>query len=66
MLTGPFTEVEDDDHHVFRRGSPLEICSKTLKVLESDLYRRHFAMINRAAGEISGSQVACSPSGGCC
>ncbi|OLB55479.1 MAG: hypothetical protein AUI03_06840 [Nitrospirae bacterium 13_2_20CM_2_62_8] len=66
MLTGPFTEVEDDDHHVFRRGSPLEICSKTLKVLESDLYRRHFAMINRAAGEISGSQVACSPTGGCC
>jgi len=66
MLTGPFTEVEDDDHHVFRRGSPLEICSKTLKVLESDLYRRHFAMINRATGEISGSQVACSPSGGCC
>jgi len=66
MLTGPFADVEDDDHHVFRRGSPLEICSKTLKVLESDLYRRHFAMINRATGEISGSQVACSPSGGCC
>ena len=66
MLTGPFADVEDDDHHVFRRGSPLEICSKTVKVLESDLYRRHFAMINRAAGEISGSQVACSPTGGCC
>src|SRR2546422_9882717 len=29
MLTGPFADVEDDDHHVFRRGSPLEICSKT-------------------------------------
>jgi len=66
IFTGPFAEVEDDDHHAFRRGSPLEICSKTLKVLESDLYRPHFAMINRAAGEISGSQVVCSPSGGCC
>jgi arsenite methyltransferase len=66
MLTGPFADVEDDDHHVFRRGSPLEVCAKTLKVLESDLYRRHFAMVNRATGEISGSQVACSPSGGCC
>ncbi len=66
MLTGPFADVEDDDHHVFRRGSPLELCSKTLKVLESDLYRPHFAMINRATGEMSGSQVVCSPNGGCC
>ena len=66
IFTGPFAEAEDDDHHIFRRGIPLEICSKTLKVLESDPYRPHFAMINRATGEGSSTQVACRPSGGCC
>ena len=66
LFTGPFTEVEDDDDHLYQRGIPLEICSKTLKVLETDAYRPHFAMINRATAEISGTQVACSPSGGCC
>src|SRR5439155_570697 len=30
LFTGPFMEAEDDDHHVYRRGVPLEICSKTL------------------------------------
>lgn len=66
LFTGPFAEVEDDDHHIFLRGIPLEICSKTLKVLETDAYHPHFAMINRATGEVSSTQVACSPSGGCC
>jgi len=66
LFTGPFAEVEDDDYHLYRRGIPLEICTKTLKVLETDAYRPHFAMINRATGEVSGTQVACTPSGGCC
>ena len=66
IFTGPLAEAEDDDHHIFRRGNPLEICSKTLKVLETDAYRPYFAVINRATGDVSGTQVACSPSGGCC
>jgi SAM-dependent methyltransferase len=66
IFTGPFVEVEDDDQHTYRRGEPLEICSKTLKVLESDSYRRHFAVINRATGEVSGDAVSCDPKGGCC
>ena len=66
IFTGPLAEAEDDDHHIFRRGNPLEICSKTLKVLETDAYRPYFAVINRATGEVSSTQVACSPSGGCC
>jgi len=66
IFTGPFVEVEDDDQHTYRRGEPLEICSKTLKVLESDAYRRHFAIINRATGEVAGSAVSCAPDGGCC
>jgi arsenite methyltransferase len=66
ILTGPFIEVEDDDHHVFRRGTPLEICSKTLKVLATDHYQPHFAVTNRASDSVSGTAVSCAPEGGCC
>jgi len=66
MLAGPFVEAADDDHHVYRRGEPVEICSKTLKVLETDCYAPHFAIINRAGQSVSGNAVTCSPNGGCC
>jgi arsenite methyltransferase len=66
LLTGPFTEAEDDDHHVYRRGVPLEICSKTLRVLREEAYQRHFLIINRSQTEVAGSEVACDPQGGCC
>jgi arsenite methyltransferase len=66
LFTGPFTEVKDDDHHVYRRGVPLEICSKTLDVLESRPYNRHFAIINRAGEAVSGEAVSCDPQGSCC
>ncbi len=67
MLAGPFIEAADDDHHVYRRGEPVEICSKTLKVLEADGYAPHFAIINRAGQNASGDAVTCSPDeGGCC
>jgi len=66
LLTGPFTEVCDDDNHRYRRGEPLEICSKTLKVLDVDAYRPHFAIINRAGGPVTGATVSCDPEGSCC
>lgn len=66
ILTGPFLEVRDDDHHVYRRGQPLEVCSKTRKVLESDGYRPHFTIMNRASGRVSETEVSCSPGGACC
>jgi SAM-dependent methyltransferase len=66
LLAGPFLEVADDDSHVYRRGEPLEICSKTLKVLEADGYAPHFAIINRAGAVASSDAVACSPNGSCC
>lgn len=66
IFTGPFAEVEDDDHHVFRRGAPLEVCSKTLNVLETDHYRPYFALFNRAENRVSGTTVSCAPEGGCC
>jgi len=66
IFTGPFAEVEDDDHHVFRRGAPLEICSKTLRVLQTEHYQQHFAFINRASQDVAGTVVSCAPEGGCC
>ena len=66
MLAGPFVEAADDDHHVYRRGEPVEICSKTLHVLENDGYAPHFAIINRAGQHVSGEAVTCAPNGNCC
>jgi SAM-dependent methyltransferase len=66
LLAGPFVEAADDDHHVYRRGEPLEICSKTVAVLNSDGYQPHFVILNRAGERVSGEAVTCSPDGGCC
>ena len=66
FFVGPFLEVADDDQHVYRRGEPLEICSKTRCVLESEPYASHFAMLNRAGQTAVGESVSCSPNGGCC
>jgi hypothetical protein len=66
MFAGPFIEAADDDHHVYRRGEPVEICSKTLHVLEADSYAPHFAIINRAGQHVSGEAVTCAPNGSCC
>ena len=66
LITGPFVEAADDDGHVFRCGEPLEICSKTLKVLNNQAYEGHFAIINRAGEAVSQEAVSCAPTGGCC
>ena len=66
LLAGPFLEVADDDHHVYHRGGPLEVCSKTLKVLEKEGYAPHFTIINRAASAVSGEQATCPPNSACC
>ncbi len=66
LLAGPFVEAADDDHHVYRRGEPLEICSKTLAVLEAREYQPHFVILNRAGDHVSGTAVTCAPDGGCC
>ncbi|MFO0698354.1 MAG: methyltransferase domain-containing protein [Nitrospira sp.] len=66
LLAGPFIEAADDDHHVYRRGEPLEICSKTVAVLGTNGYHSHFAILNRAGDRVTGETVTCSPDGGCC
>jgi SAM-dependent methyltransferase len=66
IMTGPFIEAEDDDHHVYQCGAPFEICSKTLKVLKSDEYRPYFSVINRAGEGISEDPGPCGPTESCC
>ena len=66
LMTGPFIEAEDDDDHIYQCGAPLEICSKTLKVLNSDEYHPYFAVINRASDGIAQDSEPCGPTEGCC
>lgn len=66
FFAGPFLEVADDDQHVYRRGEPIEICSKTRRVLETGPYVSHFAVLNRAGQTAGGEAVSCNPNGGCC
>ncbi|CAE6756923.1 MAG: methyltransferase domain-containing protein [Nitrospira sp.] len=66
ILTGPVISAEDDDHHQFYRGVPLEICSKTLHVLNQDAYRPHFTIYHRSSSLVEGGAVSCSPGGNCC
>lgn len=66
LLAGPFVEARDDDNHLYRRGEPLEICSKTLRVLQTAGYAPHFAILNRAGHAVAGDAVTCAPNGACC
>ena len=66
ILTGPFLEVQDDDGRTFSCGVPMEICSKTRKVLENDLYAPYFGIVNRAGQNVSVESGTHQPSNGCC
>ncbi|MCA9499750.1 MAG: methyltransferase domain-containing protein [Nitrospira sp.] len=66
VLTGPFLAVCDDDHHTYQCGEPVEICSKTYKVLQTTSYQPYFATINRSRGGVESDPVICEPSTGCC
>ena len=66
ILTGPFLEVQDDDGHTFVCGVPMEICSKTRKVLEHELYTPYFGIFNRAGEDVSVESRNDQPSGQCC
>jgi len=64
--TGPFLAVSDDDQHTYRCGEPLEICSKTLKVLQHPRYQSSFGTINRAQEAATAKPVICGTSTECC
>ncbi len=66
VLMGPFLSVSDDDDHTYLSGEPLEICSKTLKVLEHPKYQSAFGLINRAREAVTANPVICGTSTECC
>ncbi|HNP30609.1 MAG TPA: methyltransferase domain-containing protein [Nitrospirales bacterium] len=66
VLTGPFLAVCDDDDHTYQCGEPVEICSKTVKVLQSPSYQPYFTTINRSREVVGSDPVICGPSTGCC
>jgi arsenite methyltransferase len=45
VYRGPFSEVQDDDGHSYRRGMRTAVCGKTFGILASAPYREHFALI---------------------
>jgi arsenite methyltransferase len=45
IYRGPFSEVEDDDGHVFRRGVRTAVCEKTYAILAREPYRGHFELV---------------------
>jgi arsenite methyltransferase len=66
ILTGPVLTAEDDDHHQYDRGVPVEVCSKTSRVLTQAAYRPHFTIYSRPSGQVTGAEVSCNPTGDCC
>ena len=66
MLTGPCLEARDDDGHIFHCGVPLEICSKTHRVLQHEAYHPYFGVIHRATQPGSHDAIICEPNSGCC
>ncbi|MBQ27152.1 MAG: hypothetical protein CMH81_03290 [Nitrospiraceae bacterium] len=65
-MTSLFERAEDDDHHQFESGVPIEICSKTNAVLATPQYASFFHILNRSQQSVSGEAVSCSPNGECC
>jgi ubiquinone/menaquinone biosynthesis C-methylase UbiE len=45
LYKGPFSDVRDDDGHVFPRGVPIAVCEKTFGILSQIPYRAHFELV---------------------
>ena len=65
-MTSLFEKAEDDDHHQFECGVPMEICSKTYDVLTTPQYAPFVHILNRAQQPVSGEAVTYGPNGECC
>lgn len=49
VLTSLFLMGEDDVHHTFYAGEPMEISEKTRDVLSNEYYSRFFTLLNRVS-----------------
>jgi arsenite methyltransferase len=46
IYTGPFSEVRDDEDHVYPRGERIAVCERTFQFLTEGPLREHFIGIN--------------------
>ena len=45
IYKGPWKQVEDDDHHLLRRGIPTAVCDKTFQIFSKEPYRGDLVLI---------------------
>ena len=57
IYKGPWSEVTDDDHHVFRRGERVAVCEKTFNLLKNGPYRDALVFIEPNDGVEAGPPV---------
>ena len=46
IYKGPFSQVKDDDGHVFHRGKSMAICDRTYKALQRAPFAEHFYAVD--------------------
>lgn len=51
ILTSLFLMGEDDDHHTFYAGQPVEISENTKEIFSGKYYSRFFTVLNRSSGK---------------
>lgn len=61
IYTGPFSEVRDDEDHVYPRGERIAVCERTYQFLTEGPLKDHFIGINPA--EPKAAVTFCAPAG---
>lgn len=64
LYQGPFRNVEDDDGHVFARGSAVPVCEKTANILSRAPYAQHFLVSDALIAEEEHVPFDCNPAVG--
>jgi arsenite methyltransferase len=45
VYRGPFSQVQDDDGHILKRGIRTAVCEKTFSIYSREPYRAHFELV---------------------
>ena len=61
IYTGPFSEVRDDEEHVYPRGVRIAVCERTFQFLTEGPLKEHFIGIN--PGSPKTAVTFCAPAG---
>lgn len=61
IYRGPFTEVRDEEGHIFPRGERIAVCARTYKALTTGVHQDHFLGI--APAELGEPHAWCAPPG---